>query len=110
MFAGRAYDCHGRCSLIKSVPEGLCPVERNCAGAVLEELKLMGQTHIGEVCEGLMPMTGTPHWSRVEWKERQTQCVMNICRGITAFFFCSPICGEKVKKRWEERRGVGRVF
>ena len=44
----------------QSVPEGLHPVEGTHAGAVCEELQLIGRTHVGEVHGGLSPVGGTP--------------------------------------------------
>jgi len=41
------------------VPEGLHPMEGTHAGAVHEELQLVGRTHIGEVCDELSPTRGT---------------------------------------------------
>ena len=40
---------HGGPTLEQSIPEGLHPMEK---------------THVGEVCEGLSPVGGTPRWSR----------------------------------------------
>ncbi|PKU37806.1 hypothetical protein llap_11890 [Limosa lapponica baueri] len=54
----------GRPILEQSVPEGLHPMERTHARAVLEELQLMGRTHIGEFQEGLSPFQETLDWSR----------------------------------------------
>jgi len=45
--------------LEQRVPEGWHPVEGNFAGAVHEELQLVGRTHAGEVCGELSPVTGT---------------------------------------------------
>ena len=76
---------HGGLSVEPSVPEGLQHVERILAGAVGEELRPTGRTHIGEVCGGLSPVGGTPWWSRgrvwvvllLKRNEWQRQCVMN---------------------------------
>lgn len=43
-------------TLEQSVPEGLYPMERDLAGAVLRELQSVGRTHIGKVGAGLSPM------------------------------------------------------
>ncbi|GAB0175896.1 zinc finger and BTB domain-containing protein 5 [Grus japonensis] len=69
-FAGRTCDPVGDPTLEQSGPEGLHPV---------------GETHIGEVREGLSPVTETPCWSRgmmrgvlpLRMKKRQKQHVMN---------------------------------
>jgi len=46
------------------VPGGLHTMRRTHAGAVHEELQLMGRTHIGEVRGELSPVRGTSRWSR----------------------------------------------
>lgn len=46
-------------TLEQPVPDGLYPMGMLHAGAVLEELKLMGSTLTGEVCKGLGVMEGT---------------------------------------------------
>ncbi|GAB0203570.1 EH domain-containing protein 4 [Grus japonensis] len=69
-FAGRTGDPVGDPTLEQSAPEGLHP---------------MGETHVGEVGEGLSPMRGTPCWSRgtmrgvlsLRRKKRQRHHVLN---------------------------------
>ena len=46
-------------TLEQSVPEGLQPIEGTYAGAICEELQLVGRTHAKEVCGGLSPIGGT---------------------------------------------------
>ncbi|KAK4832383.1 hypothetical protein QYF61_022238 [Mycteria americana] len=61
--------CRGGLMLEQSVPEGLHPIGRTHAGAVLEELQPMGRTHVGEVRGGLSPLGGTPRSSREKREE-----------------------------------------
>ncbi|GAB0188393.1 hypothetical protein GRJ2_001304600 [Grus japonensis] len=69
-FAGRTCDPVGDPTLEQFAPEGLHPV---------------GETHVGEVREGLSPVRGTPCWSRgtmrgvlpLRMKKRQKHREMN---------------------------------
>jgi len=49
---------------LKSVPEGLHPMEGTHTAAIREELQPMGRTRAGEVHGGLCPVGRTPRWSR----------------------------------------------
>jgi len=62
-FSSRNLDHWGTCAGAVA-PEGVHPMKRTRAGAVLEELQPMERTNSGEVCEGLYPAGETPHWSR----------------------------------------------
>jgi len=45
--------------VVQPVPESLHPVEGTHAGARCEELQLMRETDVGEVCGKLSPMRAT---------------------------------------------------
>lgn len=66
LLAGLVRDLFWRSLVPSEKSEGLHPMKGILAGAVYEELRLLGRTHIGEVHGGLSPMCRTPCWNRVK--------------------------------------------
>ena len=98
---------HGGSTLEFSVPEGLYPVERTHAGAVLEELQPMGRTHVGEGREGSY-LWEEPHDG--EEHEEEGAAEMKCYELTTTPFSLSlcPACGEEEVEELGVKLSLGR--
>lgn len=92
--------------LENSVPEGLYPVERTHAGAVIEELQPMGRPHVGEVQEALQPMLEKEN--SIRRKKWQTKCYELTTTTIPLFGEDIEESGVKLSLR--KRRAGGRFL
>ena len=57
-------------------------MERTHAEAILEELQLVGKTHVGKVHEGLYPIGCTVHWSKGRPSREKSSC-NEVCGNTT---------------------------
>ena len=99
----------------QSIPEGLHPVERICAGAVCKELQPAGRNHIGEIHEGLY--LWEPLQAGAEKQHEEERKAATVLWTDCSSHSPSPVPLQGRRKRshewswaWEEESGGGKVF